>query len=72
MVSNDLIQDSVNKIDTATEQLSEDLPDSSKVLLDEVLAGNLSNIESDSIYTLIPDLEVNKRLHFFTSKARLC
>ena len=57
MVSNDIIQNSVNKIDAATEQLSQDLPDSSKVLLDEVLAGNLSNIESDSIYKLIPNPE---------------
>ena len=66
MVSNDLIQDSVNKIDTATEQLSEDLPDSSKVLLDEVLAGNHSNIESDSIYTLIPDLEDSTKGYTFS------
>jgi hypothetical protein len=66
MVSNDIIQDSVNKIDAATEQLSEDLPDSSKVLLDEVLAGNLSNIESDSIYTLIPDLEDSTKGYTFS------
>ena len=66
MVSNDLIQDSVDKIDTATEQLSEDLPDSSKVLLDEVLAGNLSNIESDSIYKLIPDLEDSTKGYTFS------
>jgi hypothetical protein len=55
MVSNDIIQDSVNKIDMASDQLSEDLPDSSKVLLEEVLAGDFSNIDSDSIYTLKRD-----------------
>ena len=66
MVSNDLIQDSVDKIDTATDQLSEDLPDSSKVLLDEVLAGNLSNIESDNIYKLIPDHEDSTKSYTFS------
>jgi hypothetical protein len=53
MISSDIVQDSVQTFDETTEALSEQLPDSSKVLLDEVLAGNLSNIESDSVYTLL-------------------
>ena len=66
MVSNDIIQDSVKKFDETTGELSDQLPDSSKVLLDEVLAGNLSNIESDSIYTLIPDQEDSTRNYTFS------
>ena len=66
MVSNDIIQDSVKKFDETTGELSEQLPDSSKVLLDEVLAGNLSNIESDSIYTLIPNQEDSTKNYTFS------
>lgn len=66
MVSNDIIQDTVKTIDAAAGQLSEDLTDSSRVLLDEVLAGDLSNIESDSIYTLIPNPEDSTKGYTFS------
>ena len=66
MVSNDIIQDSVKTIDEAAGELSEQLPDSSKVLLDEVLAGDLTNIESDSIYKFMPDPEDSSKNYTFS------
>jgi len=66
MVSSDIVQDSVKKFDEATEELSDQLPDSSKVLLNEVLAGNLANIESDSVYTLLQNKEDSTKIIGFT------
>jgi hypothetical protein len=66
MVSSDIIQDSVNKFDETTEELTDQLADSSKVLLDEVLAGNLASIESDSVYTLLQDKSDSTKNYTFS------
>jgi hypothetical protein len=66
MVSNDIVQDSVNDFDEASGELAEELPDSSKVLLNEVLAGDLSNIEPDSVYTFLADPEDSTKNYTFS------
>ena len=51
MVSTDLVQESVDDISQAAEAL----PDSSQVILDKVMAGDLSGLEADSLYKFVPD-----------------
>jgi hypothetical protein len=51
MVSNDILQDSISDINQGVE----DLPDSTKVALDKVLSGDLSDLEVDSVYKFAPD-----------------
>ncbi len=51
MVSGDILQDSISDINQGVE----DLPDSTKVALDKVLSGDLSDLEVDSVYKFAPD-----------------
>jgi hypothetical protein len=51
MVSNDILQESIEGIDQGVE----DLPDSSKAELDKILLGDLSELKEDSTYKFSPD-----------------
>ena len=51
MVSSDIVEDSIKSFDEAKEELS----DSDKEMLEKVMAGELSELESDSIYILTPN-----------------
>ena len=60
MVSRDLVQRSVDTIDDAKEELS----DSSKVVLDQVMSGDLEGFETDSIYKLIPETQDSTQANY--------
>ncbi len=51
MVSSDLLEESISDF----ERSADALPDSSKAVLDNVLAGDFSELEEDSVYKLTPE-----------------
>lgn len=58
MVSKDLVQQSVE----ASEGVMDDIPEDQKELLDEVMEGDFSKIDTDSIYKFIPaDSSLNSK-----------
>ena len=65
MVSSDLLEESISDF----ERSADALPDSSKAVLDNVLAGDFSELEEDSVYKLRPEKkDVDDLNYAFTIK----